>query len=57
MNYYDIALDTLPDEGLKSLTPYTDGYVQNIDFQLQSSGFATSGKSEEVAALFSGKLY
>ena len=57
VNYYDIALDTLPDEGLKSLTPYSNGYVENIDFQLESSGFATSGKSVEVAALFSGKLY
>jgi len=56
VNYYDIALDTLPEGGLKSLTPYADGYVQNIDFQLGSSGFATSGKSVEVAALFSGFL-
>merc|ERR1712038_86552 len=56
VNYYDVALETLPEEGLKSLTPYSDGYVPNIDFQLDFGGFATSGISEDVAALFSGYL-
>ena len=57
VNYYDVNLDTLPEEGLKSLTPYSDGYVENIDFVLTPSGFATSGRKRYVAALFSGKLY
>ena len=55
VSYYDVSLEFLPDEGLKSLTPYTAGYVENIDFQLGSGGFATSGRDENVAALFDGK--
>merc|ERR1712038_1566790 len=57
VNYYAVSLEVLPDAGLKSLTPYDDGYVENIDFQLTGSGgFATSGKRENVAALFEGYL-
>ena len=55
VSYYDVSLEFLPDEGLKSLTPYTAGYVENIDFQLGSGGFANSGRGENVAALFDGK--
>ena len=55
VNYYAVSLNILPEEGLRSLTPYDDGYVPNIDFQLSGSGgFATSGRDEDVAALFEG---
>jgi hypothetical protein len=57
VNYYAVVLDVLPEEGLRSLTPYDSGYVPNIDFQLSGSGgFATSGRDENVAALFEGYL-
>eukprot|EP00559_Dactyliosolen_fragilissimus_P002113 CAMPEP_0184871582 /NCGR_PEP_ID=MMETSP0580-20130426/40802_1 /TAXON_ID=1118495 /ORGANISM="Dactyliosolen fragilissimus" /LENGTH=1122 /DNA_ID=CAMNT_0027374259 /DNA_START=125 /DNA_END=3490 /DNA_ORIENTATION=- len=56
VKYYSVSLDTLPLDGLKSLTSYSEGYVENIDFELTSSGFATSGKDANVAALFEGYL-
>jgi len=55
VNYYEVSLNALPAEGLKSLVPYANGYVQDINF-LPGSGedFATSGRANNVAALFVG---
>ena len=58
VNWYDVSLNALPEEGLKSLQSYDDGYVPNIDFRLSSSDdtFSTSGKRDHFAGLFEGEL-
>ena len=58
INYYDATGWTdLPAAGLASLTPYATGYTFKIDYDQTSGEFATSGRSNYVAALFSGYLY
>ena len=58
VKYYEFAEQTsLPTEGLKSLIPYAEDYVKNIDFQPGSGTFASSGRENNVAALFEGKLF
>ena len=51
-----MALSSLPDEGLGSLTPYDTEYVRNIDYNPGSGVFAGSGRANDVAALFEGYL-
>ena len=54
--YAFISQTSLPADGLKSLIPYAEDYVKNIDFRSGSGAFATSGKEDNVAALFEGEL-
>jgi len=57
VKYYEFVDKTsLPAEGLKSLTPYAEDFVENIDFQSGSGTFASSGRENDVAALFEGYL-
>ena len=57
VKYYEfIGQTSLPADGLKSLTPYADSYVRNIDFRPGSGTFATSGRKDNVAALFEGEF-
>merc|ERR1712038_839416 len=56
VSYYAVSLNSLPDEGLGSLTPYDTEYVENIDFSPGSGSFAGSGRENDVAALFEGYL-
>ena len=56
VKYYVFTETSLPAEGLKSLTPYAEDYVSNIDFRPGSGVFATSGRENNVAALFEGKF-
>ena len=57
VNYYEfIGQTSLPADGLKSLTPYAESHVKNIDFRPGSGTFATSGREDNVAALFEGEF-
>ena len=57
VKYYDFTETSLPVEGLKSLIPYAEDYVSNINFRPGSGAFfATSGKGNNVAALFEGEF-
>ena len=57
VKYYEfLDQSSLPVEGLKSLIPYADDYVRNIDFQAGSGAFASSRRENNVAALFEGEF-
>ena len=56
VKYYEFTDTSLPADGLKSLTPYAEDYVKNIDFRPGSGAFATSGRQNNVAALFEGEF-
>ena len=56
VSYYEFDGTSLPAEGLESLIPYAEDTVKNIDFRPGSGVFATSGRTDKVAALFKGEL-
>jgi hypothetical protein len=55
--FYADNWDTLPAEGLSSLTPYASDNTTHIDYPLTSDEFASSGRTDNVAALFEGYIY
>ena len=58
INYYNaIGWENLPAAGLASLTPYATNSTYKINYERTIGEFATSGKENWVAALFSGYLY
>jgi len=58
INYYDAANWTsIPAAGLSSLTPYATDTTTEIKFRRSEGEFATSGKSDYVAALFQGYVH
>jgi hypothetical protein len=53
VNYYALtAPSMLPD--FSAMEPYLDDVVDEIDFQTTGGAFATSGRSDEVGAVFTG---
>ncbi|MEY3143392.1 MAG: hypothetical protein RLY21_1885 [Planctomycetota bacterium] len=53
VSYYELAAPTsLP--AFAGLTPYATATVPSINFTPTSGGFATSGRSDEVGAVFTG---
>jgi hypothetical protein len=58
IKYYDFYSSSLPPEGLSSLgEPYRTDSTTTINYPLSLGAFATSGKSDNVAALFEGDLH
>ena len=58
IKYFDANnWNSLPAGGLSSLTPYDTGKTTRIDYDATSGEFASSGKTDHVAALFEGYLY
>jgi hypothetical protein len=49
--------NSLPAAGLSSLTPYATDATTRIDYQKSAGNFASSGRDDNVAALFEGYLY
>ena len=57
VKYYDASgWRNLPAGGLSSLTPYKTGTAASIKFREDMGEFARSGRSDDVAALFSAYL-
>jgi len=54
VDYYEGAWDVLPD--FASLAPYASDVVNNIDFPSTSGDFITSGRAENVGAVFTGYI-
>ena len=58
VKYYDAdGWTALPPAGLSSLTPYATGTTYSIDYELSYDEFAGSGRTDNVAAWFTGYLY
>ncbi len=56
--YFDAAgWTSLPAAGLSSLEPYRNRKTASIRYQSSPGTFATSGRSQDVAALFSGYVH
>jgi hypothetical protein len=54
VDYYDGAFDLLPD--FDALTPYASDVVSSINFASTMGDFITSGRAEDVGAVFSGYI-
>lgn len=58
VKYYDASgWRNLPAAGLSSLTPYKTGTTHSINYDAGGGTFATSGRSDDVGALFEGYVY
>ncbi|OAB63228.1 hypothetical protein AY599_27275 [Leptolyngbya valderiana BDU 20041] len=54
VDYYEGAFDLLPD--FSTLTPYASDVVSSIDFPSTTGDFITSGRADDVAAVFNGYI-
>jgi hypothetical protein len=58
IKYFDAnGWSSLPAAGLSSLTPYATDKTTRIDYDEGTGNFASSGRADNVAALFEGYLY
>ena len=56
VSYYAVEWNSLPTEGFSSFTPFKTDIIPTIDYRAGNGAFATSGRSDYVAALFEGQL-
>ncbi|MEQ9096393.1 MAG: S8 family serine peptidase [Phycisphaerales bacterium] len=54
VDYYEGGFDVLPD--FSTLTPYASDVVSSIDFPSTTGDFITSGRADDVAAVFNGYI-
>ena len=56
VSYYSVTWSSLPSGGFGLLTPYKTDIVPTINYRNGGGNFATSGRTDNVAALFEGQL-